>query len=275
MEGFVSSVTTPVSTDGQPPKRKRADLGVKTLRTDRYWVQPLVTFIALMLFVIYSTWRAFMNADYFYEPLISPFYSPCLSTSCPPGSSFWTPLDLPVAISPALLILIFPLGFRLTCYYYRKSYYRAFWQSPPACAVAEPHGKYTGETRFPLIFQNAHRYFFYAGLAFNALLTYDAIIAFRNHEGQWGHASVGTLVLILNSAFLWFYSLSCHSCRHAIGGRLKNFSKHPARYKMWTWVSKLNGNHMRYAWISMVFVAFTDFYVYLVASGKITNFYFF
>jgi hypothetical protein len=44
---------------------------------------------------------------------------------------------------------------------------------------------------------------------------------------------------------------------------------------MWTWVSKLNGNHMRYAWISMVFVAFTDFYVYLVASGKITNFYFF
>ena len=228
MEGFVSSVTTPVSTDGQPPKRKRAEIGVKTLRTDRYWVQPLVTFIALMLFVIYSTWRAFMNADYFYEPLISPFYSPCLSNA-----------------------------------------------SPPACAVAEPHGKYTGETRFPLIFQNAHRYFFYAGLAFNALLTYDAIIAFRNHEGQWGHASVGTLVLILNAAFLWFYSLSCHSCRHAIGGRLKNFSKHPARYKMWTWVSKLNGNHMRYAWISMVFVAFTDFYVYLVASGKITNFYFF
>jgi len=37
-------------------------------------------------------------------------------------------------LSPALLILIFPLGFRFTCYYYRRSYYRAFWWSPPACA---------------------------------------------------------------------------------------------------------------------------------------------
>ena len=67
-------------------------------------------------------------------------------------------------LSPALLILIFPLGFRLTCYYYRKAYYRGFWASPPACAVAEPHKKYTGETRFPLILQNIHRYFFYAAL---------------------------------------------------------------------------------------------------------------
>ena len=59
--------------------------------------------------------------------------------------------------SPALLILAFPLGLRLTCYYYRKAYYRSFWQSPPACTVAEPHKRYTGETRFPLILQNVHR----------------------------------------------------------------------------------------------------------------------
>ena len=52
--------------------------------------------------------------------------------------------------------------FRLTCYYYRKAYYRSFWLSPPACAVPDGHKKYTGETRFPLIFQNLHRYFFYA-----------------------------------------------------------------------------------------------------------------
>src|SRR3712207_7261723 len=37
----------------------------------------------------------------------------------------------------------------------------SFWLSPPACAVAEPHRRYTGETRFPLIGQNVHRYFFY------------------------------------------------------------------------------------------------------------------
>src|SRR5262249_59356704 len=44
---------------------------------------------------------------------------------------------------------------------YRKAYYRAFWRAPAACAVREPHAKYTGETRFPLILQNVHRYFFW------------------------------------------------------------------------------------------------------------------
>ena len=58
-------------------------------------------------------------------------------------------------ITPALLILLGPLRFRLTCYYYRRAYYRGFWQSPPACGVADAHGRYTGETRFPLILQNA------------------------------------------------------------------------------------------------------------------------
>jgi hypothetical protein len=178
-------------------------------------------------------------------------------------------------ISPALFILIFPLGFRLTCYYYRKAYYRSFWMSPPACAVAEPHSKYTGETRAPLILQNGHRWFFFAGLIFNAILTYDAIIAFKNPEGEWGHMSVGTLVLIANATLLWLYSASCHTCRHTIGGRLKHFSKHPIRYKLWGWVSVLNHRHPVYAWISLFGVALTDLYVRLVAAGTITNYYFF
>jgi hypothetical protein len=163
----------------------------------------------------------------------------------------------------------------MTCYYYRKAYYRAFWMSPPACAVAEPHKKYTGETRAPLILQNGHRWFFYFGLIFNVLLTYDAIIAFRDEEGHWGHMSVGTLVLLLNATLLWLYSLSCHTCRHTLGGRLKHFSKHPARYKMWSWVSILNHKHPTFAWISLFGVAFADIYVRNVASGAWTNFYFF
>jgi hypothetical protein len=163
----------------------------------------------------------------------------------------------------------------MTCYYYRKTYYRAFWLSPPACAVAEPHKSYSGETKSPLILQNSHRYFFIAGLVFNVLLTYDAIISFKNAEGQWGHMSVGTLVLLANASFLWLYSLSCHSCRHILGGRLKHFSKHPVRYKTWTIISKLNAHHPKYAWISLIGVALCDLYVRLVASGSITNFYFF
>ncbi len=80
----------------------------------------------------------------------------------PEASDFWPQILPDVWWLPyALLSLPFLLLFRLTCYYYRGAYYRSVWQSPTACAVAEPHAKYTGETRFPLIIQNTHRYFFY------------------------------------------------------------------------------------------------------------------
>ena len=258
----------------------RAKIDVRTLRTDRWWLQPTITVAVLVAFIIYATFRAFEEKFYFAEPLISPFYSPCLSSDCVDGSAlFGTPFGHVVlfglAISPALFILIFPLGFRMTCYYYRKAYYRSFWQSPPACAVAEPHKSYSGETKAPLIVQNGHRWFFLAGMVFNVILTIDAVLAFRDEHKEWGHMSVGTIVLLINAALLWGYSLSCHSCRHIVGGRLRNFSKHPIRYKMWGWVSKLNEKHQNFAWVSLFGVALTDFYVRLVAAGTITNFYFF
>jgi hypothetical protein len=67
------------------------------------------------------------------------------------------------------------------------------------------------------------------------------------------------------------YTVSCHSCRHIIGGRLKHFSKHPIRFRMWGWVSKLNQRHMELAWISLVIVAVADVYVRLVASGTFSD----
>jgi hypothetical protein len=258
----------------------RAKISERTLRTDRWWLQPAITVAVLTSFIIYATFRAFEAKNYFAEPLISPFYSPCLTARCPEGASllghpFGTIAIFGMAISPALLILIFPLGFRMTCYYYRKAYYRSFWRSPPACAVAEPHSTYTGETKAPLILQNGHRWFFLAGLVFNVILSIDAILAFRNAQGQWGHMSVGTLVLLTNATLLWLYSASCHTCRHTIGGRLKHFSKHPLRYKLWTWVSILNHKHANFAWVSLFGVALADVYVRFVSSGSITNFYFF
>ncbi|AHI00041.1 hypothetical protein GCM10010174_81530 [Kutzneria viridogrisea] len=253
----------------------RARINARTLRTDRWWVQPAVTVLVLVAFIIYATVRAFANGDYYAAPYISPFYSPCLAANCVPGSSEVHLLGSWWALSPALLILVFPLGFRLTCYYYRKAYYRGFWASPPACAVAEPHGKYTGERRFPLVLNNLHRYFFYIGLVFNVILTYDAVIAFRDADGNWGHMGMGTLVLLANAALLWLYSLSCHSCRHAMGGRLTHFSKHPVRYKAWTLVSRLNTRHMLFAWLSLFGVALADLYVALVASGALLDVKFF
>ncbi|WP_167760467.1 hypothetical protein [Blastococcus sp. CT_GayMR16] len=264
---------TPGRGSGGPAPR-RAAITAGTLRKDRWWLQPLITVVILAAFVAYSSFRAFQNAHYFAEPYISPFYSPCLTTACE-GDTFPKLFTGPAWISPALYILVIPLGLRLTCYYYRKTYYRSFWLSPPACAVAEPHRRYTGETRLPLLGQNIHRYALYGALVFNVILTYDAVLAFRNEEGEWGHMGLGTLVLLTNAALLWLYSLSCHSCRHIIGGRLNHFSRHPLRYKAWTRISALNGRHAMFAWLSLFSVALADVYVFLLATGTISDLRFF
>ncbi|MBB4891521.1 hypothetical protein FHS39_000521 [Streptomyces olivoverticillatus] len=247
----------------------RAAIPARHLRRDRWWLAPAGTAAGLLAFVVYSTWRAFANSDYYAAPYVSPFYSPCIAHNCVPmgGGADWDWIGPWWGLSPALLVLIFPLGFRLTCYYYRKAYYRGFWASPPACAVPEPHAKYTGESRFPLILQNVHRYFFYFAVLVAGILTYDAVLGFRDGTGAWGHMGLGTLVLLANIVLIWAYTLSCHSCRHIVGGRLRTFSKHPVRYRLWGWVSVLNARHMQLAWASLVSVAVADFYVYLVASG--------
>jgi hypothetical protein len=247
----------------------RAAISDPHLRTDRWWLPPLVSALGLAAFLVYATWRAFANSHYYAAPYVSPFYSPCLASNCAEmrGGADWALFGDWWGLSPALLVLVFPLGFRTTCYYYRKAYYRGFWASPPACAVAEPHAKYTGETRFPLILQNLHRYFFYLALPVAAVLTYDCALAFRDEHNQWGHMGLGTLVLLANIALIWAYTLSCHSCRHIVGGRLRHFSRHPFRYRMWTWVGVLNRRHMLLAWSSLISVGVADLYVYLVSSG--------
>jgi hypothetical protein len=60
-----------------------------------------------------------------------------------------------------------------------------------------------------------------------------------------------------------------------LGGRLRHFSKHPVRYKLWTGVSKLNTSHGKYAWYSLFSVALVDLYVWLLANGTITDLRFF
>ena len=250
----------------------RASIEARTLRQDRWWLYPAVTFTVFFAFVVYSTIRAFMGRDYFAEPYLSPFYSPCLGDCVEGSSGFGQPFGW-FPLSAALIVLIFPLGFRLTCYYYRKAYYRSFWLSPPACGVAEPHAAYSGETRFPLILQNVHRWFWYATLVVALILTWDVVLAFGPAPGESDgiHMGLGTVLMLVNVAFIWLYQLSCHSCRHIVGGRLRHFSKHPVRYQLWTWVSKLNARHANYAWISLFSVALVDFYIFLLASGAIDD----
>ena len=143
----------------------------RTLRKDNWWAEPLLVVVVLGGFAIYATWAALQNAYYYAAPYLSPFYSPCISANCvhvtlPLIGSWWN-------LSPAFLILWVPGGFRATCYYYRKAYYRSFFLSPPACAVRDAAKSYSGETRFPFLLQNIHRYFFYLSLVILAFLWWD------------------------------------------------------------------------------------------------------
>jgi len=260
------------------PAKTRAQIEEGTLRKDPWWRAPLITATLLTIWVTYATVHVFIGKWYFVPKFhyLTPFYSPCISGECTPGSASlgtWFG-SLPPIIPYALVSLPFVLGFRLTCYYYRRAYYRAFWRSPAACAVREPHEKYTGETRFPLIMQNLHRYFFYAVILISILNTYDAVQAFHGKDGGVGFG-LGTLIIVVNVILLWGYTLSCHSCRHITGGRLKNFSKHPVRYWTWTQISKLNAKHMQLAWTTLGTLMLTDLYIMLVASGAISDLRFF
>lgn len=229
------------------------------------WVGEILPVILVLGgFGVYATLRAFEGAYYEWGPYLSPFYSPLIDPQ-----HRW----LPAWLSPAVLILGGPLGFRATCYYYRKAYYRAFFLTPPSCAVTgRAAGRYSGERKFPFILQNLHRYFFYLALLFIVVLWYDAILAFK-FNGSFG-IGVGSLLMLANVLMLSAYTFSCHSLRHLIGGKLDCFSCAVAggpRYKTWRGVTILNERHMLWAWLSLISVGLTDLYITLLARGIITD----
>lgn len=240
----------------------------RTLRTDTWWAAPLLTALALLAFATYALWAALQNENYYAAPYQSPLFSPCLSVNCvhatiPLIGSWWN-------VSPALLVLWIPLGLRATCYYYRKAYYRSFFLSPPACAVRDVSGVYSGETRFPLVLQSLHRYFLYLSLPILAFLWWDAARAFRFADGVG--VGVGTIVLLINAVLLSIFAASCNSCRHLCGGRLKSLHAAPVRHRIWRWISRLNEKHREYAWVSLAWVVIADLYIRMLAAGAIHDF---
>lgn len=248
-----------------------------TMRRDAWWLQPAAVFLGFSVFVVYATWAAFQGEHYHYGPYLSPFYSPELFGTSPhawfQGQPSWWPGWLPY--SPALLILGGPVGFRFTCYYYRGAYYKAFWADPPNCAVGEPRASYRGEAAFPLILQNVHRYFLYIAIGYIAVLSYDALVSYRFEDPATGAAGfgvgVGSLVLTLNAILLAGYTFGCHSLRHLIGGGIDCLSKAPGRRTAYGCVSCLNRRHMVWAWVSLVWVGFSDLYVRLCSMGVWTD----
>lgn len=256
---------------------KRENFG-DTERKDNWWLHPLSIFVGLSIFIVYATFRTFYpvfypeNPGMTSGPMLSPFFAPLIFG----GEHAWFgefPAGWPRWLrSPAILILWAPLGFRLTCYYARKAYYRGFFSDPAACAVSEGQEEYTGE-RGLWIFQNLHRYFFYLAVIFMFILWYDAVKA----TFGWDHWSTfkitgGTIVLTLDALLITGYTLGCHSFRYLVGGGKRCFScphsdgEISSRYSLWKWVSTLNLHHHTYFWLSLFMVGFTDLYIWMVAT---------
>jgi hypothetical protein len=230
-------------------------------RNDRWWVEPFVTMVVYSLFILYGLLRVFENQFSHWGPYLAPFYSP------PVGE--WLGLDRLLPFSGAFYVAAFPLLFRASCYYYRKSYYRAFFWDPPACAVRERKRHYRGETVFPFILNNLHRYALYVAILILLFLWYDAVVAFYWNGLRVG---VGGVLFVVNCVFLTLYTFSCHSFRHLSGGNVDCYScaeGGPERHAFWTTISRLNKRHGIYAWVSMLTVWAADLYVRTLASSGI------
>ncbi|MBX3075488.1 hypothetical protein KF728_07970 [Candidatus Obscuribacterales bacterium] len=228
----------------------------RTARTDNWWANPLMVAVGFGVFIAYATFRTFENNYFEVDQYLSPFYSPKLAFD------WWH-------FSPAILILWIPAGFRATCYYYRKAYYRAYFMTPPGCAVMGTSGTgYSGETKFPFILQNMHRYFFYCAALVLLVLWYDAIISFRAPDGRFT-VSLLSLFMCLNCYLLSGYTFGCHAWRHLCGGAVSCFSKteqQKAQFRIWHFVTKLNEHHQGWAWASLFSVGLTDLYIRSVAA---------
>lgn len=232
-----------------------------------WWVEPITIVGVLTAFGLYSLVVIALFPGVFGE-YQSPFYSPEI------GRPGW----LPAFVTAPMLVLWIPLGFRATCYYYRKAYYRSFFWDPPACG-AEAQSKeprkpenYRGE-RAIFILNNVHRYFLYASIIVVAWLWYEAFLTVFTGDGF--QIAVGSIIWFVNIVLVSAYTFSCHSLRHLIGGNMNCYSCAKggnARRKLYNGVSRLNARHPQWAWYSLFSLLITDVYFRLIMSGVITDF---
>jgi hypothetical protein len=204
--------------------------------------------------VAYGVWSVMVAAGghvWEHGPYLSPFYSPLIKIG-------WFPF------SSAILVAWIPLGFRASCYYYRKAYYRAYFWDPPACAIREPsyRKKYSGESRFPFILNNFHRFALFPAMLVLAVLWFDVLQAFHYDHGIY--IGIGSVLMLVNVALLSFYTFSCHAFRHLVGGNVDCYSCvmfGKQRYDAWKRVSMLNPYHGTFAWFSLFSVVAVDAYI--------------
>ena len=81
-------MTAQTTTEAGVGATGRARIAARTLRTDRWWLEPLLTFAGLSAWVLYALVRTATQRAYFVEKYdyLSPFSSPCVSVPVTPGS---------------------------------------------------------------------------------------------------------------------------------------------------------------------------------------------
>jgi hypothetical protein len=221
------------------------------------WLYPAFVVVVLSLFGVFAFWVVFFQPLALFGPYLSPFDSPPISLG---------------RIPPGVWVAWAPLAFRLTCYYYRKAYFRSFFWHPRSCAVDEPKRRYRGETALPWVLNNFHRFAFYATVVQVGFLWFDAIVAFDFH-GRFG-IGLGSGIMLVNVLLLSGYTFGCHAFRHLAGGQLDCFScslASRARHRLWQGITVLTIKHDRWAWASLFSVAATDIYIRLLMYGYLVD----
>ena len=267
-----------------------------TQRRDLWWVEPAIIFTILLGFVMYATLRIlegntlatrFFEVDNGHYHYLSPFGTPDLTPFVPAVMA-----SIPVVgvffTNPAFLILPIPAGFRFTCYYYRKAYYRAFVARPAACGVEAVKGiKYRGEKGL-MVFQNVHRYFLYLAMLVTFFLAWDTIrgiwVPNMTVDGATGehirvagnhlYFGIGNAIMVVNVILLSAFTFGCNSFRHLVGGKLDCYSCDAisqTRYTWWQYVTRLNTKHAVWAMASLFSVALTDVYIRWVGIHHIAT----
>ena len=225
-----------------------------------WWIEPALTVVCYTAFVFYASWSVFSGTNVSFDPYVSPFFSTWLGFGL---------FRVPIIGLLIPFLAVIPLGLRGSCYYYRKSYFRAFFWDPPACAIQElKRGRYRGETRFPWVLNNYHRYFLLLSLVVLLFLWIDVIRAFTFH----GHffIGLGSLVMLVNVVLLTLYSGTCHSLRYLMGGRIDAFSRVRGGLfwqRIMMTLNRMNPSHGAFAWYSMFSVALTDVFIRLLMAG--------
>src|SRR5262245_52858166 len=98
--------TTSAQRAARTPLGARAAIAAKTLRTDRWWIEPAYTVVGLSVWLLWGFTHTLFIRDYYYDAgpghhYLTPFFSPCLSNACVEGSAeFGTFLPASVPLIP-------------------------------------------------------------------------------------------------------------------------------------------------------------------------------